>query len=206
MRVIAGQFRGRRLDVPPGMRTRPITDRVKETLFNILGSRFGCPGALPRINVLDLFAGTGGLGIEAVSRGAQRCLFVEQDWRTLRILRGNLNKLGLTKICRITRENAWVVRLPDVPAGYGLVFLDPPYHDARDVPRVLALLERLAPHVISDGIIVFRHRCETKLPLDALPALHCLDQREIGSMGLWFFSPREPATRNDASATVEPRP
>ena len=73
MRVVAGQFRGRSLDAPEGLTTRPMTDRAKETLFNILGSRCAMPGELPDFDVLDLFAGTGGLGFVALSRGARSC-------------------------------------------------------------------------------------------------------------------------------------
>ena len=202
MRVIAGRLRGRKLEATPGLQTRPITDRVKETLFNILGSRFGLPGTIPEIDVLDLFAGSGGLGIEAVSRGARSCLFVEHDRRGLRVLRENLARMGLVETCRVSGENAWTLRVPPPPdAGYGLVFVDPPYNDAADLVRLLDLLERIAPHMTPDGIIVFRHLRQTQLPTTALRSLRCIDNREIGTMRLWLLTPVrvKPSDQGDAS-------
>src|ERR1051325_11217291 len=110
MRVIAGRLRGRPLAAPPGA-ARPVTDRVKETIFNILGHRFAQPGELPAVAVLDLFAGTGGMGIEALSRGATSCLFVERDRCTLRILSENLDKLKLHDVARGWGENVWTLRI-----------------------------------------------------------------------------------------------
>jgi len=173
-----------------------MTDRVKETLFNILGARLDCPGSLPGVDVLDLFAGSGALGIEALSRGARSCLFVEHDWRAVQVLRSNVRQLGLAATCRLSSANAWTVRLAPPPSGgYGLVFVDPPYRDADDSLRVLDLLNRLAPHVAPDGLVVFRHERRTELPLAALTALQCLDQRDIGTMRLWFLSPGTPTAR-----------
>lgn len=190
MRIIAGSLRGRRLAAPPGMGTRPITDRIKETLFNILGARFGVPGALPEIEVLDLFAGSGGLGIEAISRGARSCLFVEHNRRALRILRQNLADLNLKNICRVSAENAWTMRIPQLSgSGYGLIFADPPYREADDPLPVIDLLERLTPHLTPTGIICFRHTAQTRLPMHMLRALECVDERKLGTMRLWLFSP-----------------
>jgi 16S rRNA (guanine966-N2)-methyltransferase len=189
MRVIAGRFRGRSLAAPPGRTTRPITDRVKETLFNIVGHRSGTPGRLPDIDVLDVFAGTGGLGLEAVSRGARACTFVERDRRALRALRENLQKLGLTDTCPVLTDNAWTMRPPQCPAGFGLAFADPPYRAAADDPlRVVDLLERLAPALSSEGLFVFRHEKKAPpIPLDELHALRCADERVFGTMRLLFL-------------------
>lgn len=188
MRVISGKFRGRKLEAPPGARTRPITDRAKETVFNILGARLGQPGALPEIAVLDLFAGSGGLGIEAVSRGAATCLFVERDRRALRTLRENVERVGLNTTCCIATENAWTLRIPPTTGeGYGLVFLDPPYREAEDPVRVVDLLERVASHVAVGGLIVFRHERRTRLPTESLRLLRCVVERELGTMRVWIF-------------------
>ena len=193
MRVIAGKLRGRKLQTPPGLHTRPITDRVRETLFNVLGVRFGVPGAIPEIHVLDLFAGSGVLGIEAISRGAASCRFVERDRRSLRLLRENLTRLGLDTTCRISGDNAWAMRIPPAPdTGYGLVFVDPPYRDADDLLRVVDLLERLAPHVTPDGLVAFRHQRRTQFPTSTLHSLTCVDERVLGTMRLWLFSPAAP--------------
>jgi 16S rRNA (guanine966-N2)-methyltransferase len=183
MRIIAGRFRGAVLKAPPGTNTRPITDRVKESLFNILGHRFGSPGFLPDIAVLDLFAGTGALGIESLSRGARWCVFVERDRRTLRVLRANLEKLRLSSVARVAVDNAWTMRIPPAaPAGYGLIFVDPPYRDVAGPFDVTALLERLAPRLSPEGLVVFRHAVSTPFSVDRLRGLRCVDRRTIGKM------------------------
>ncbi len=191
MRVIAGTFRGRSLEAPPGAGTRPITDRVKETLFNILGHRLAVPGQLPDVHVLDLFAGPGSLGIEALSRGARTCTFVERDREALRCLRQNIQHLDLQEVCTLLTDNAWTLRPQQLAAGFGLIFVDPPYRDAQDPRRVLDLLERLAPSLAPGGLIVFR--CSTRapaLPPGGLGALRPVDERTVGRMRLVFLARR----------------
>lgn len=201
MRVIAGQFRGRTLESPPGFKTRPLTDRVKETLFNILGSRFGTLAELPALRVLDVFAGTGGLGIEAISRGARSCVFVERDRQTLRTLQQNLDRLRLKPITRVVTENAWTMRVPaslgdaEDDGRFDLVFLDPPYRDVDDPRRMLDLLERLEPRLAAGGLIVFRYEFRSDFPLDRARGLRCDDFREIGKMKLAMFSRGEPGAQ-----------
>ncbi|MEW6251978.1 MAG: 16S rRNA (guanine(966)-N(2))-methyltransferase RsmD [Planctomycetota bacterium] len=193
MRIVAGRFRGRRLDAPPGHATRPITDRVKENLFNILGHRLGEPGSLPPVAVLDLFSGPGSLGIEALSRGATTCTFVERDRTALRALRQNLEILGLADRTRIIAANAWTMHPPEPQpaaggAGYGLIFVDPPYRDATDVLQVTDLLERLAPVLDDDGLIVFRHEVNATIPpADPLGVLEYADERVYGRMRLMLI-------------------
>jgi len=185
MRVIAGIFRGRTLETPPGVTTRPITDRVKETLFNILGHRLAMPGQLPGLAVLDLFAGPGSLGVEALSRGAQSCTFVERDPQALRCLQHNLRALDLDAVCTVLADNAWTMRLPQPDAGFGLIFVDPPYRDAQDPRRVLDLLERLAPSLATDGLVALRRPAKAPpLPPAELHALRRVDERVIGHMRL----------------------
>jgi 16S rRNA (guanine966-N2)-methyltransferase len=192
MRVIAGRFRGRPLVAPAGRTTRPITDRVKESLFSILGSRLGTLADLPDVNVLDLFAGSGALGIEALSRGAATCVFLERDFSALRALRENLAALKLAPpIVRIDAANAWSLRRPAVPgdatAGFGLVFCDPPYKDAQDAPRIGDWLDGMAAWLTSDGLLVLR------LPIEAAAAavlprcLTRLDERVFGSMCVLLY-------------------
>jgi 16S rRNA (guanine(966)-N(2))-methyltransferase RsmD len=136
MRVIGGQDRGRRLRAPRGLRTRPTADRVRVTLFDIVGP------AIAGTRVLDLFAGTGAVGIEALSRGAARAVFVERDRDALRTLRANLATLHLSReAARVVAGDA-LAALPGLVATEGpfdLVFLDPPY--AGDLAsKVLAAL------------------------------------------------------------------
>lgn len=120
MRVIAGQWRGRPLVAPKGDATRPTADRTREALFSMLTSRLG---SFEGLSVADLFAGSGALGIEALSRGAGSCLFVEQDGAALDALKGNLAKLGT----RADVRAGSVMALGPAPAPLDLMMMDPPY-------------------------------------------------------------------------------
>lgn len=126
MRIVAGTYRGRALSAPQDGRIRPTSDRVREAVFNILAH--GVPGfELAHVRVLDLFAGTGALGFEALSRGAQFCLFVEDDVAARGLIRRNVETLGLTGQTRIYRRDATALG-PALPRErFGLVVADPPY-------------------------------------------------------------------------------
>ncbi len=134
MRVIAGELRGRQIDAPDGTSTRPTTDRVREALFNSLGSLDVVVDAV----VVDLFAGSGALGIEALSRGARHCTFVERDSKALRVLRDNLAALGLVERARVLPADAMVA--VGGLAAVDLVLADPPY-DFADWAGLLAPLD-----------------------------------------------------------------
>lgn len=125
MRIVGGSLKGRTLKGPASSLTRPTSDRLRESLFNMLAHAYGDPCADAR--VLDLFAGTGALGIEAVSRGARFALFVEEAAEARGLIRDNVEALGLTGVTKIFRRDA--TRLGDMGPGeaYGLVFCDPPY-------------------------------------------------------------------------------
>ena len=122
MRIIAGEWRGRRLTAPPGEVTRPTADRTRETLFNMLASRLG---SFEGVNVVDLFAGSGALGLEALSRGAASCLFVEQDADAVKSIRKNIESLDART--RTTVQQASVMSLGPAKAPHDLILLDPPY-------------------------------------------------------------------------------
>ena len=190
MRVIGGRFRGRALEAPAGETTRPSTDRVKESIFNIIGSRLGTLGALPDVNVLDVFAGSGSFGIEAISRGVRSCVFVERDRAAVRALRANIEKLDLPAgAARIAAENAW--RFDPAAAGgqgFGLVFVDPPYRDVEDALRVTELLARLAAALARDGLLVFRHSVETGFDAGLVPGIRVVDERVMGTMRVWLIA------------------
>jgi len=126
MRIIAGQFRGRPLAAPSDDHTRPTSDRVRESVFNILEHGID-DFSLTGVRVLDLFAGTGALGLEALSRGAAFCLFVEEDAAVRGLIRRNIEALGLTGITKVFRRNATDLGPAGNRGGFGLVFLDPPY-------------------------------------------------------------------------------
>jgi len=202
MRVIAGRFRGRSLTAPHGHTTRPITDRAKESLFNVLGGRFGEPGSLPDLDVLDLFAGSGALGIEALSRGARSGLFVEKDRAALSALRQNVAALKLSQEARIIAENAWTLPIrPPTAQGFGLVFVDPPYREVTQTERVDALLMTLSRNVAEDGLIVLRHGIETSYSPCGLQTLQCVDERRFGSMRILLLA--RPNRPQNPPAAVE---
>jgi 16S rRNA (guanine966-N2)-methyltransferase len=188
MRVIAGSLRGARLTVAAGRTTRPITDQVKESLFNILGHRFGTLGELPALAVLDLFAGSGSLGIESLSRGAASCLFVEKDRAALRALRSNIERLRLHGRARVAAENVWTMRVPPAAdGGFGLIFADPPYRAAEQGQAVADLLERLALRLAAEGVLVLRCSRATTFVPHNLRGLVCVDQREFGRMRVFLL-------------------
>ncbi len=147
MRIIAGTLKGRRLEAPKWAGLRPTSDKLRETLFNVLAPRMA--GAA----VLDGFAGTGAVGIEALSRGATWVTFVEQDPRAVRLVRSNLDRCGVEDRYAIIR-----VRFADAPARldghtFDVVFLDPPY----GLPEMTAALKAGAPLVADGGLLVIEH-------------------------------------------------
>ncbi|CAN2535725.1 Ribosomal+RNA+small+subunit+methyltransferase+D [Methylocapsa aurea] len=137
MRIVAGAFRGRALKAPQSQAIRPTSDRLRETIFDILAHAYDDP--VPGARVVDLFAGTGGLGLEALSRGAERVLFVDEGAEARALLRANVETLGVGGVTRVFRRDA--TKLGLAPAGdlFTLAFLDPPY--GRDLAtRALACL------------------------------------------------------------------
>jgi pantetheine-phosphate adenylyltransferase len=170
VRVIAGELRGRRLYAPRSG-VRPTSDRVREALFALLGSVSGA-------RVLDLYAGTGALGIEALSRGAEQALFIERAPGSLAALRRNLDALALGERARVVRADAraGLARLEREGAAFDLVFADPPYA-AAGVEAVLAsLVER---HLLRDGAVVVVERGR-RHPLARIAGLALIDERSYG--------------------------
>jgi 16S rRNA (guanine966-N2)-methyltransferase len=173
MRVIAGRYGGRRLTAPKGRTTRPTSDRVREALFAMLDEDIH--GA----RVLDLFAGTGALGIEAISRGAQKVVFVERARSAIRALEANVAVLGLTaEQAEIRREDAEAAlrRAREGEETYDLVLVDPPYVRASELgPRLTARLEGLlAPGA---RVVVESDR---RAPLELGLGLECEKERRYG--------------------------
>lgn len=125
MRIVGGEFRGRPLATPRNNAIRPTTDRTRESLFNVLAHRF--PERLDGARVLDLFAGTGALGLEALSRGAAHCLFVEESAEGRGLIRTNVEAMGLTGRTKIFRRDAARLGEAGTIEPFGLVFADPPY-------------------------------------------------------------------------------
>ncbi|MGI6851077.1 16S rRNA (guanine(966)-N(2))-methyltransferase RsmD [Mesorhizobium sp. 1B3] len=125
MRIVGGEFRGRPLATPRDNAIRPTTDRTREAVFNVLAHRFG--GRLEGARVLDLFAGTGALGIEALSRGASHCLFVEETAEGRGLIRANVEAFGLQGRTKVFRRDATSLGDAGTIQPFGLVFADPPY-------------------------------------------------------------------------------
>jgi 16S rRNA (guanine966-N2)-methyltransferase len=146
VRVVAGRLGGRSLRAVPGPATRPTSDRVREALFAVLGDRV--EGA----RVLDLFAGTGALAVEALSRGAERAVLVEQAAPAVAVIRANLAALGLTGVATVRRTRAETYLRTQRDGPFDLVFLDPPY--AVGVGLVTGLLARLARGALAPGATV----------------------------------------------------
>ncbi|MEP2179605.1 MAG: 16S rRNA (guanine(966)-N(2))-methyltransferase RsmD, partial [Marinomonas sp.] len=125
LRIIAGDWRGRKMTVPKGEATRPTADRTRETLFNMLTSRLG---AFNDLRVADLFAGSGALGLEALSRGAAHCIFVEQDRAAVDAIRANISALDARNRSDVRQTS--VMTLPAAQQPLDLILLDPPYDTA----------------------------------------------------------------------------
>ena len=155
MRIIAGRLKGRRLTAPRGLAVRPTSDSLRETLFNVLGP------TLDGARVLDGFAGTGALGLEALSRGAAHVTFVERETRALATLRENVAHCGAVEACAIIRDDFLRVRRIDGP--FDLVLLDPPY----DLADVGAVLDRVAPWTAPGGRVVLEHSRRRETPEQA---------------------------------------
>jgi 16S rRNA (guanine966-N2)-methyltransferase len=165
MRVIAGQFRSRLLTAPQGLGTRPTSDRLRETLFNVIAPRIA--GAA----FLDLYAGSGAVGIEAISRGAQYVAFVERDDGAARVLRTNLERLQIKEGFRIRSGSVKVfltARSSNAgprPERFEVVFLDPPYDAGDEYAATLGLLGgSAAAHLAPGALVIAEHR--RKQPLD----------------------------------------
>src|SRR5881227_887536 len=141
MRIIAGKWRGRPLDAPPGRATRPTADRVRETLFSMLASRLG---SFDDLRVADLFAGSGALGLEALSRGAESATFVENDSKAAAIIKRNADRLGAAERTRVLGSSALALPRSE---RFHLILADPPYAAGSGTAAVQAVAgaEWLAP-------------------------------------------------------------
>lgn len=181
MRIVGGQYRGRPLAAPADDSTRPTSDRVREAVFNILTHGIA-DFSLQGVHVLDLFAGTGALGIEALSRGARYCLFVEEGAEARGAIRRNIETFGLTGVTKIFRRDATALGAASNHGTFGLVFLDPPYGKGL-AERALASAasgQWLAPGAVA--VIEERKGAAIALP----PGFTALDQRTWGDTQALF--------------------
>jgi 16S rRNA (guanine(966)-N(2))-methyltransferase RsmD len=177
MRVIAGQWRGRPLKAPAGAATRPTSDRVREALFSILAAR------VPQARVLDLFAGSGALGIEALSRGAGEATFVDDAPAAIRAIQANLDALQAPATVRKGDALRFLHAAREHAAQYDLVFLDPPYRDAE---RLAPALSEALPAVLAPGAVAVAES-DRRAPLALSLPLH--DERRYGDTLIRIHGP-----------------
>ena len=184
MRIISGEFRSRRLVFPKNKKTRPMTDRAKEVIFDILGE------TIVGTQVLDLFAGSGSLGLEALSRGAGHVTFVESGSWAKKSIWENLKNLGLEERALFLNQDIFrsLPMLQKRGKTFTLIFLDPPYNQGL-VKKTLNLLDRSDIVTPLTQLIVHRSRQE-KLP-ETLQRLKVLREKQIGQACLSFLSRRE---------------
>ena len=179
IRVIAGSAKGRRLKMVPGDSTRPVMDRVKEALFNILGR------GIVDCSFLDLFAGTGSVGIEALSRGANRALFIDRSPLAIRTIRENLEHTRLAEKARVLRADSLAYLRHPHPEPFEYIYVAPPQYKGLWKQVLLALDEHPA-HLQPDGIVIVQIDPHEREDV-SLHALQPYDERVYGKTLLWFF-------------------
>jgi 16S rRNA (guanine966-N2)-methyltransferase len=182
MRVVGGRLRGRPLTAPGSRAIRPTSDRLRETIFDIIAARH--PDVLAGARVVDLFAGSGALGIEAISRGAAFALFVDSAAEARALLRGNVEALALGGVTRIWRADA--TELGRAPTGppFDLAFLDPPYNQGLSAPALAGLV---AGGWLRPGALVIVEE-SAKAELAAPQGLALIDARRYGDTKLAFLA------------------
>jgi len=182
MRIVAGKFKGREIKGPTGSATRPTSDRVRESLFNILAH--GIDGfRLEDARVMDLFAGTGALGLEAISRGAKYCCFVEEDAGARGVIRTNADTYGVIGQTRIWRRDATDLGPCAPQSPYGLIFADPPYGKALGEKALRSLMH--GGWVSPGGVVVLEEVANATVADVAGLKLH--DQRVYGDTQVRFY-------------------
>ncbi len=191
MRIVAGQYRGRAIATPEGQNTRPTSDRARQAIFNVLEHAPWAEG-LHEARVIDLYAGSGALGFEALSRGAAFCLFVDTDDGARGAIRENMDAYGLFGRCRVHRRSATDLGPRPGSAGeaFTLAFLDPPYAKGLGEQTLARLLEGdwLAP-----GAIVVFERGSDEPEIDT-PGYERLDARDYGAARVLFLRASEAST------------
>lgn len=179
MRIVSGEFRGIRLNSLPGQNTRPTSDKVKESLFNIIGPYFS--GG----NALDLFAGSGNLGLEALSRGLDFAIFIEKNPSALQVIKKNVKKLRLEKQTEVLRRDAFksIRQIAKKEMTFKFIFIDPPYH-FKDIHKILE--EILTHKILEDkGLIIYEHSSEIKSPEHE--SLFKLRELEYGATAITIY-------------------
>lgn len=191
-RIIGGAARGRRIKAPAGQRTRPTSDRVREALFSSLDAELG---TIAGLRFLDLYAGSGAVGLEARSRGAGIVTLVEQDRRTAGLIQDNVRTLGFSQVEVVTGSVARV--LGGAPrAPYDVVFVDPPYALDTDTVRT-DLASLVAQDWLAGGAMVVVERSSRSGDLDWPEGLAASRSRRYGETTLWYGHASEPGESSD---------
>lgn len=186
MRVIAGTAKGKRLKAPSGLNTRPVTDMIKEALFNVLGAQ------VSGSRFLDLFAGSGSVGIEALSRGAALVVFIDRDSRAAAVVKDNLNNCGFDQARYEVYRND-VFKAIDIlerrRAKFDYIYIDPPFTDEEIFDRILHRIDQ-AKIMNSKGIVIIRTRRKRVLPGD-LNFLKAYRVNDYGESTLHYYNRNE---------------
>ncbi len=192
MRIIGGEWRRRVLQTPTWAGLRPTSDRLRETLYNVLAHEV--PGA----DVLDAYAGTGAVGLEALSRGARHVTFVERDRRAVALIAANVSKCGVAERYTVLHRDADTAWRSGNLGLFDIVFLDPPY----DASHLDTTLEGAAHHVARQGVLVLEHAWKTTPPPRA-GKLTLTRQLRQGDSALAFYRPVEPVEHGAVGGTAE---
>jgi 16S rRNA (guanine966-N2)-methyltransferase len=200
VRIIAGSLGSRRLEAPPGLATRPSSDRLRETLFNVLAPRI--EGAV----FLDLYAGSGAVGLEALSRGAARVEFVERAPVALKVLRGNLERLGLREGFRVHACSVGAFLHRAAEAGkkreqYEVLFLDPPWDAAEEYAATLGLLGGTAAGLLDVSALVIAEHRRKQLLEDNYGLLERTRLLEQGDAALSFYAGSRSLAQSDRAVS-----
>lgn len=183
MRIIAGKFRGKHLLTPSDGSIRPTADRVRESIFGILSSRLGA--SLEGLRVLDLFAGTGAMGLEALSRGASGVVFVETGAEARGLIRDHIEAFGAGGTAKLLRRDATALGASGTMGAFDLIFLDPPYGEGLGERALASVLA--GKWVAPEATIVLEEARDAVLDLP--PGFVLDDRREYGAAAVHFLSP-----------------
>lgn len=179
MRIIAGAHKGRRLKAPTWTGLRPTSDKLRETLFNVIAAR------VPDARVLDVFAGSGAIGLEALSRGASRAVFIEEDRRAVQLIEDNAVLCGVRERCVIIRDAAGhALQKPIDGDPFDLVMLDPPY----EFDALAEILDAAASHLAQGGLVILEHAARRTPPV--VSGAHSLRSVRSGDSALTLFEGR----------------
>jgi 16S rRNA (guanine966-N2)-methyltransferase len=173
VRIIAGQFGGRFISSPDTTRTHPMSERVKGAMFNVIGDVSG-------MTVLDAFAGTGALGLEALSRGAKKATFIERDRAAQNVLRENIKTLGVDECAKLIRSTVAAWDETSIKEQFDLIFADPPYHDVQ-----FSTVSRLFDHLKPNGLMILSHPGRESAP--TVNGVVVVDNRSYGDAALAFY-------------------